>query len=200
MLKRLERIGVPKAHWDVMVSPATIEPGYAALEACERPYREASRVTIFGGLPGTGKSLAAAITLDGSISLTDEDGKWAPTSNPEDVASDEHQALFLNASRLDGYGADVDELERRALRIAWLALDDVGMGKSASSIAATRIENLLCERHDAERPTIITTNLAPTPFWQILGGIGGRLHDRASSDPVGWIDCLEPSRRRRRPR
>jgi hypothetical protein len=181
--------------------PENLEPGYAAIRAAARclslddQLKEECRIVIAGGTPGTGKSQAAAFFVDGRL----YDYSVTPARLfVEDDGNDTSNALFLNASRLDGYGKDVDELEAKCRNIFALALDDVGMGKSSSGVAATRIEALLCERHDAGLYTFVTTNLPPSTFWPIYGGPEGRLADRVAGDPVGWVDCLEPSRRRAR--
>jgi hypothetical protein len=76
-------------------------------------------------------------------------------------------------------------------------LDDVGMGKSSSSLAVGGIESMLCERANHDRWTFVTTNLAPDDFWPLFGSVNGRLADRFLGDRIGRVSCLEASRRRK---
>src|SRR5205823_4389809 len=138
---------------------------------------------VAAGTPGNGKTLGAALYLITWDFCEEDDG------SPD--------ALLVNASRLDGYGPRVEKLEELCLTVGCLALDDVGMGKSSSGMAVSRIESIVCERANNQQYTYLTTNLAPDQFWPLFGGVDGRMADRVLSDPIGWVTCLEPSRRRR---
>lgn len=142
-----------------------------ATAAARRIVAEEGKLAILAGGAGAGKSFGLALTIA-------ERGGW-----------------FQSASDLDPFGAAVNELLEHCGEVSLLGLDDVGAGRSISDTARARVEQLVCMRWDRGLPTVITTNLTRSNFWPLYGGPMGRIADRVNSDPVGWVTCLEDSKR-----
>lgn len=144
----------------------------AAIAAARRIVADEGKLAIFAGGPGAGKTLGLALALA-------ERGGW-----------------FQSASGLDPFGKETNELLEHCADVSLLGLDDAGAGRSISDVARARFEQLVCARWDRGLPTIVTTNLTRPQFWPLYGGPLGRVADRLSSDPVGWVSCLEDGRRK----
>jgi hypothetical protein len=176
----LLRCDIPRKHWAPLTG--AIEPGYNSVAQVRRLLAGEGKLLVLAGTPGNGKSLAAALAVA-------ERGGW-----------------FCIAARLDGFmgGKDsVDGRMERARATRLLALDDVGRGSGGTKIALQRIEELICARWDNEQPTIVTFNFSIEAtnregFAALFGGAEGRVLDRLTdkSEPIGWQECLEDSRRR----
>lgn len=143
----------------------------SAVAAARRIVADEGRLAIFSGNAGAGKSLGMALALA------------------------ERGGFFVSAAALDPFGKEANVLLDHCGEVPLLGLDDAGAGRSASDVARARLEQLACQRWDAGRPTIITTNCTQAEFWPLYGGHLGRLADRLSSDPIGWVQCLEESHR-----
>lgn len=158
----------PNRHW-----PAILSGNYearAAVAAARRMVADEGKLAIFAGGPGAGKTFGLSVALA-------ERGGW-----------------FQTAAGLDPFGKEVNELLDHCAEVSLLGLDDAGAGRSVSDVARARFEQLVCLRWDRGLPTIVTTNLLQSDFWPLYGGPLGRVADRLSQDPVGWVFCLEEPR------
>jgi hypothetical protein len=183
-LVELEARGRAKArHANLVKSKALLKPEdfgmvvsgrynvTAAVAAAKRIAAEEGRLAILAGNAGGGKSLGMAVALS------------------------ERGGFFVAASDLDPFGKEVNELMAHCSTVGLLGIDDAGAGRSASDVARGRVEQLVCQRWDAGKATIVTTNSTRAEFWALYGGPLGRVADRLNSDPVGWVDCIEESYR-----
>ena len=159
---------VPEVHWAAILS-GDID-ALAPIGAVRRVLAGELALIVLAGGPDAGKSFAAA---------------WG-------VA--ERGGFWVTADTFDQFATKLDDVLKRCREAPWLAIDDVGAGRSTSQVAAPQLESLVRERFDRERPTVLTTNLTQANFWPLYGGECGRLASRAG--PNGWVRCLERARRR----
>lgn len=138
----------------------------------------AGGIYVLAGPVGTGKTVAAAW--------------WACRVRSE----------WVSASAL-GLLPHVKASERifRLIRAPALVLDDVGGQGTTSPHAVDRLATLIRERHADMRPTLITTNLAPSAFADVYDGTddpgASRLLDRMRESGA-WEAVLGGSRRETR--
>ena len=170
----LRRGRVPSEHWKPIMSGQITTS--SAVAGARRIIAEEGKLAIFGGTAGSGKSFGLAL-------VTAECG-----------------GFFQPAAGLDPFGKKIDELLEHCLEVPLLGLDDAGAGRSHSDQARARLEQLVCQRWDDGKRTVITTNLARSDFWPLYGGNQGRIADRLNGDPVGWVVCNEESRRTGNPK
>ncbi|MBI5488788.1 MAG: hypothetical protein HY905_15745 [Deltaproteobacteria bacterium] len=117
-------------------------------------------ILVLAGPSGVGKSLEAAW--------------WAYL----------HDGLFVRGSELARANWYEDTVVRRLLRVWALVIDDVGVEyDDVKGNWRSRLDEVLCTRHDDCCPTIVTTNLPPEQFRSLVGDRvwdrikdGGRFH------------------------
>lgn len=140
--------------------------GEIAWAFAKQGHFEGKRGVMFAGVPGVGKTgLAWLIYKEG---------------NPD-------RSAFVDYSRLIGfiqstYGnnalTDTQDIMRALQEVPLLILDDVGDVASERAISDDRREKtyqILSARHEANKPTVVTTNLG---WGQIAFQFGERIADR----------------------
>jgi hypothetical protein len=165
----LRRSNAPAEYWRAIIAGRYDDS--AAVAAARRIAAREGKLAIFAGGVGGGKSFGMSLALA------------------------ERGGFFTGAGSLDPFGPDANELLEHCAVVPLLALDDAGAGRSISDVARQRTEQLICQRWDAGLATIVSTNLTRAAFWPLYGGALGRVADRLNADPVGWVSCLEISRR-----
>jgi hypothetical protein len=161
---RLERLQVP-AQAIVALRDGAGRPAEGAQEtvciAAARKFLAAPPRMLPGlvlvGPTGVGKTVAAAFVV------RDFARKWDWNGQPTGPAMP--PAIWLPARRLTSLSAfdDADaELFRHALKTRLLVLDDVG--DEATDFAKARLTDLLMQRLDDARRTVITSNLTAERF------------------------------------
>lgn len=173
-----ERIGIPSRHWTALDNLHET-PAVQRIRAFLADPRLA--FLVLGGRPGTGKTVAASHAVEvphvirstgrcvhGNESFSYEDAR--PTTGRFIRAAD------LAAAPLYGN----DDFWRPLGRVYRLAIDDLGTEQlDARGFALARLADLLCQRYECERKTILTTNLDRDEFSnRYLNSDGGRLLDR----------------------
>jgi DNA replication protein DnaC len=189
---RWERIGVP-AGLAMDVHGQSFDPSRQVVMEATRFVGDGDtrRLCVLAGPPGTGKSVAAAYavlqakTADKVVSYLDSrDGS-------------------IGSAVLDGAPPGARWVQARALwtgvfdrplweaagRVSLLVIDDLG-AEPADDKVTPLIASVLCERVDARRKTIVTTNMDPN---LIHRRYGGRLADRLDA----WFGAVGPSLRGR---
>jgi hypothetical protein len=163
--------GIPSRHWHLLSIPGA-EPGpkFRETEALAAIHADRA-LLVLCGLPGVGKSGAAAVWC------WERGGIWRPASE---------------VARMSWYekGAVAELIAAPAL-----VLDEVGVEvDDGKGVWRSRLDELVSGRYDARRPTCITTNLTPEAAKVLLGErIGSRIEE------VGdLVVCGGESLRRRR--
>lgn len=158
---QLSRMGVPR---EALVALGRLQEN-ALTQAARRFFGAppgAVPMLALMGSTGLGKTVAAALVLQLFAKRWDWNGGVTGDTTPP--------AVFLPArmmTRLSSF----DEADRRlfadARRCRLLVVDD--LGDEATDFAKGHVVDLLMERIDANRRTVLTSNLKPGPFRQRYG-------------------------------
>lgn len=120
------------------------------------------------GPTGTGKTFQA-FGIIRALAVSGASGCWRAVT-----------AADLYAEMRPRHHVDSEEVFDRYARIPLLLLDDLGAAK-ASEWTEEITYRIITRRYNEERPTIITSNLAPRQLEEELGGrVYSRLHEMAS--------------------
>lgn len=156
-----------RATWDDLEQRGPIAE-LAAVGARIRDVIASGHNAILAGPPGTGKTQAATLLLADAIRA----GASARIVNLG------HVGMLVRAS-YDRSGAGMSEADAvKALAgVDLLAIDDLGAGETGEMKVELRVLYFAAEaRHNARRPTIITTNLPPPGAMRLVGArIANRL-------------------------
>lgn len=147
----LKQRGIPIRHLDSM---ARMKPTGAVTEA--KRWNMEGNLVLSGGV-GIGKSFAAALALC----------RWAesrmvirrPCDDPDSIAA--HAAAkcgWFRAAGLLTTGEKAERMRNEAARLPLIVVDDLGT-ENGSGWAMSLLSDIMAERYDCERQTIITTNI-----------------------------------------
>lgn len=147
-----EETGVPLRIREIVTKPAL-----DVTEAREALADIGHGIVVLSGVPGSGKTVAAAAWIRDVI--------WAPDRVTAYQGYQGRPPLFVTSHRLarwDRY--DNDEM-RKLLRADRLVIDDLG-GEYADQKGnfAALIDEIVLERHGQRRPLVMTTNLDAALF------------------------------------
>lgn len=168
---------IPRKHLNVLAGARET----VALSAVKQWAPSDGFLLVLAGLPGTGKSVAAAWAVEGGPPRkypgNDERGRpewkgWRFERLPEFISSGELSTM-----------AQWTEEYKRLLQVCLLAVDDVGIEHSFSGQSVQKLNELVSRRFDDELKTILTTNMPRSRFEREYGA---RMMDRID-DRKGWV-------------
>jgi hypothetical protein len=165
-IERFEKLGIPVRLVALALDARSTEPVKLALRLCNRE----GVLLALSGIPGVGKSVAAAVAL-----LAAGRGRWVRASDLARVPK-------------DGEDGPVRDSGTSGI----VVIDDVGTEHSPSGYAAARICDLVELREAAMQRTIITTNLDAKGFKERYGE---RIASRINGDALGWHHVSGPDYR-----
>ena len=159
-LSRTRGLGIPSRFLGRLLAPSPSD----AVRAVTR-WRGKGFLTLLGGT-GTGKSFGAALRLflDIRSSLGET---WADPGYWSQVG---FTAKWISAYRITVFKEELDE----ACGSGYLVLDDLGEEINSASAKAA-VKELVSERYNWDRPTIITTNLSQS---MLVDRYGDRMVER----------------------
>ena len=172
--ERFDAINVPQVHRAILLS-SQLKPT-KAIRSIKRFMGSGKQFCVLAGPAGCGKTLAGEYWLWQS-----KRGKFPRRR--------------LNAQELTTV-SQFDAEENKALaQASALLLDDVGRAQGKSDYNWQRVEELVCQRHDWQVPTVVTTNLRPEEFAKHAGarvmsrinGSGGVVNLAGEKDLRGEI-------------
>jgi nucleoside-triphosphatase THEP1 len=202
--------GVPAAIVATL-SGTGLDDDRVELKNGRRLLREHLPLVILAGDSGAGKSTAAAVLATEARSrgrrivgmvtcYPDEEGAYKQCSDgtwmgsyvrdiPVEVGSRLLTGKWIHApSAFDNLF--LPSFWKALGQAELLVLDDLGLEPQTENVRA-RITGLLVMRHDADRPTLVTTNLSNDDFQSTYGsGPGRRIITRLGQ---GWIQVGRPS-------
>lgn len=155
-VRQLERMGVPAAAMAALRAPQET-PCIEAARKFLRADKAAFPALTMIGKPQLGKTVAAAFVLADFAKRWDWLGGATGDTAPP--------AMFIPAARFSRLSSfdDADQtLFSHARRARLVVLDD--LGDEATDFAKGHAVDLLKERIDSNRRTVITSNLAPAAF------------------------------------
>lgn len=168
---KLQQLGVP---YDA-VSAARKPQHNVAMSAAMR-FRDAdvtsARMLILAGDYGVGKSTAAAWLLGKAVERFD----WDNVPSGTKLLS---PFLWTHASEVTSeidFGRVSPDWLTSLRKARYLVLDD--LGKDATQVGRTALRDVLVERLDKHRPTVITSNLGPE---QLRSAYGDSWFERAKA-------------------
>lgn len=179
--ERLQRAGVPENllparldNWQV-----TDERDGRALERV-REFAQGSHAVLMIESPefGNGKSHLAVGVMRAFIERGRSVRFWT-------------QARFLRDLRKRYDDRKAEDVVEAAQQCGLLVLDDIGLSVGGRDETPT-LHEVLDERYGSKRPTVMTTNLQPEAFGEV---IGPRMANRLREAMFGWIRIHGPSRR-----
>ena len=161
LLGKMQRLGVPSM---VLVCLSRLEPR-PALDSAKVWWhgdKAAAPGLVLVGQPGTSKSVAAAWVVLQAARAWDWNGQ--PTGGA--------QAPFVwmegtRLSALSRLGAEHAEELEAAAKVRLLVIDDCGREGNRPALEA--LSDVMSERMDKHRPTILTTNFTGRPFVERYG-------------------------------
>lgn len=189
MSERAQRICVPAGVAEVVEATsfdatlAVVRFAVAFLEPGDR-----RRLAVVAGPPGTGKSAAAAFAV---LNARGASRTIRAVGMPEVLVAGEFvSARWVHARELY-HGIFQEKLWEAVARVTVLVVDDLGAEPKDLERVTPAIASLLCERVDAGKKTIVTTNAAPGNFNRRYGE---RVYDRLTGR--AWYGTGGPSLRR----
>lgn len=146
--------------------------------------REAPALTILAGGPGCGKTVAAVWWLMEAMRPL-VDGHWGVTAAP-------NVAQFIDAAHLARWSRYDEEAMDKLLKCDRLVIDDLGneyMDEKGAFLSV--LNEVVINRYDNMRPTVLTTNL---PMAKFRARYGDRIVDRLN-EGEGFIGITDGSMR-----
>lgn len=183
--ERRGRIAVEIARLDL---PAKDVALWRSKTATETPARAAleqpGTLLVLSGPPGCGKTTASALWL---LDLVSDAGNWSG-------ALFAYSPLWVTAARLSRWPRYDERAMASLLSATHLVVDDLGAEfVDAGGSYLTLVDELVNERYNARRPTVLTTNLQSADF---KARYGERIADRVR-ETGRFVSLSTPSLRRR---
>lgn len=175
--RRRTAAGIPDGHWpwlDELSETDSVCVVRAFAEDAEK------RTLALLGSVGTGKSVAACAYLDWPLTRKEWRGEVMTDRGAGRHEERPLSALFVSARPLARISDYAEERWDELRRVDRLVIDDLGRETlDSKGRALANIVDLLCERHDRARRTVITANMTTPQFRaRYCAADGGRLWDR----------------------
>jgi len=159
LAERLTDAGIPRA----LIGDALAPKPTKATALVDDWLPGTGRLLVLAGLPGVGKSVAAA------YAIRRYRGTWIRCSQ---------------IAKVQGFGAEHEQSRHRLKNTRLLVIDDLG-AENNTDFSRSAVEELIADRYDDNVRTILTTNLDVKAF---KAAYTGRICDRiAGEDAFEWI-------------